>query len=70
MLREGKDGDGDREVEMGAIFGELGRGEINCDFTIWKGEAGVDEGATDTLAGFVDGFGCHADDIKGGEAFI
>ena len=53
---------------MGAVFGELGGGEIDGDFAVREGKTGVGKGKTDTLAGFRDGFIGHTDNIKGGEA--
>ena len=55
---------------MGAIFREIGWGKIDGNLAVWEGEAGVYEGATNALARFVNSFGCHADDIKGGKAFV
>lgn len=55
---------------MGAVFGEFGGGEIDGEFAIGEGKPRVNQGGTDTLARFVDGFVGHADDIESGEPLI
>ena len=70
LIRESKDSESDGEVEVGAIFGEVGRGKVDSDAFVGEGEARGGESAFNAFAGFGDGFIGHADDIEGGEAFV
>ena len=49
---------------------EVGGGEVNGNFAIWKGEIGVHKAASDTISRFGDGLTAHADNIKGRKAAI
>ena len=70
LTGEEQDGDGDWEIKVGAILGELGGGKADGDFAVGKDEAGVGKGGADTLAGLGDGFVGHADEVKSGEAAV
>ena len=48
-------GEGDGEVEAGAIFAHIGGGEVDADAALRPGEAGVFEGRLDPHAGLADG---------------
>ena len=70
LAGEGEDADGDGEVEVGAVFLEVGGGEVDGDFLGGEGEVAVYDGAADALAGLGDGFVGHADNVESGEAAV
>ena len=55
---------------MGAVFVELGGGEVDGDFFGGEVEEGIGDGAADALFGLFDGFVGHTYDIEVGEAFV
>ena len=65
-----EDSDGNGEIKMGTIFGEFGGSEVDGNFAVGEGEAGVSDGGTDTLTSLSDGFIRHADEIEAGEAAV
>lgn len=70
LVAEGEDGEGDRKVEVGAVFEELGGSEVDGDFGVGELKARIDNGATDALAALVDGFVGHADDAEVRQAAV
>src|SRR5271165_1870835 len=56
-----KDGGGHGEVEAGALFANVGRGEVDRDGASRIPKAGVDESGLDAFAALLDGGIGHAD---------
>ena len=65
-----EDGEGNGEVEKGAVFGEVGGSEVDGDLFIGEGKTRIYEGTFDALASLGNGFIGHANDIKSGKAFV
>jgi len=50
-----QDAYGDREIEAGAFFAHIGRGQVDGDAFVGVAETGIDERALDALAALADG---------------
>lgn len=68
--REEQNGNGNREIEVGAVFGEFGGGEADGDFAVREGETRVGKGGANTLASLGDGLIGHTNKIEGGETAV
>jgi hypothetical protein len=56
-------GEGDREIEGGAFFSEIGRGEVYGVDAVDEVHRGGEDGGGDAVAGFTDGGIREADDV-------
>ena len=68
LTGDSEDCDGDREVEAGAFFADVGGGEITDEEAVGESESRVADSGGDAFLGFLDGFIGESDDEELGHA--
>lgn len=70
LLREDKDRKSNWQIKVWAIFLQLGWREVNSDFVSWERKSGINEGTTDALFGFGNGFIGESNDEEIRESLV